>query len=86
MTMDDAIACVPQLPLKRDMPVSPFIAMGSDKGAIGRHHALNGRGFFPALERQHPHSTRLPRRDSDAPAAESINKGETPCDGKLLRW
>jgi hypothetical protein len=51
MTAGDAIASVRQLPLKRDMPVSPFIAMGSDKGAIGRHHALIGRGFFPALER-----------------------------------
>jgi hypothetical protein len=51
MTADDAIAYVRQLPLQRDMPLSPFIAMGSDKGAIGRHHALNGRGFFPALER-----------------------------------
>jgi hypothetical protein len=51
MMADDAIACVRQLPLQRDMPLSPFIAMGSDKGAIGRHHALNGRGFFPAFER-----------------------------------
>jgi hypothetical protein len=51
MTAGDAIASVRQLPLKRDMPVSPFITMGSDKGAIGRHHALFGRGFFPALER-----------------------------------
>jgi hypothetical protein len=57
MTADDAIAYVRQLPLQRDMPLSPFIAMGSDKGAIGRHHALNGRGFFPVLERQHWQST-----------------------------
>ena len=84
--MDDAIASVRQLPLKRDMPVSPFIAMGSDKGAIGRHHALNGRGFFPAFERQFSRSTRLTRRGFVALALESINMGETPCEGKLLRW
>jgi hypothetical protein len=46
MMPDTTVRFVNQLPFKRDVPGSPFTAIGSNSGAIGRHRTFNGRGFF----------------------------------------
>jgi Family of unknown function (DUF6152) len=78
MRLDDAISFVRELPLKRDMPLSPIIAMGSASGAIGRYHAL-GRCFF------RPRTTTFAFRQAHDAAAASREPWNRSTRGNSMR-